>query len=109
MVAAQAKAAASEFINAARDKAAGEARHRALAAIGTYEAAVPVLVEGLKDPTVGVRARCAWALGLIGPKAKAAVPMLKQAREDESTAVQRAANDALRKIQPDRFGNQRKR
>jgi WD40 repeat protein len=103
VLAARAEAAASAFINAIRDSgldSGNKAAHRALAAMGWHEAAVPILIAGLKDPTVGVRVGCAVGLGRIGPIAKAAVPILKQARKDQSRTVQSAADFALIRIQP---------
>lgn len=70
------------------------------------QAAVPGLVEQLAcrktntyevSPDI-IRFQAARALGEIGPGAEAAVPALTVAVNDPSRAVQRAAQDALRRI-----------
>lgn len=56
---------------------------------------VPLLVAGLTDSDPGVRDHSARALGAIGPKAKAAVPALKDCLRDKNASVRRAASFAL--------------
>ncbi len=63
----------------------------------TAKAAVPALIEALKDPEWDVRSYAAQALGRIGPEAKAAVPALIELKH-ERRFVRRAADEALRKI-----------
>jgi len=54
----------------------------------------------LKDNDEDVREAAAFALGEIGPDAKAAVPVLSKALRDGDEGVREAAADALEKIQP---------
>jgi len=74
---------------------------RALAACARHDdGVVPALVRGLSHPTWRVRSGSAWALELIGPKARAAVPALTGALGDPRAAVRGAAADALGAIGP---------
>ena len=74
---------------------------RALAACARHDdGVVPALVRGLSHPTWRVRSGSAWALELIGPKARAAVPALTKALGDPSATVRDAAADALGAIGP---------
>jgi len=78
---------------------------------GAAAPAVPNLIAGLKDsdtsgPTIraeGVRAQIAFALGAIGPEAKAAVPALSDIFKDagQKTELRRAAAFALGSIGAD--------
>jgi hypothetical protein len=61
-------------------------------------AAIPLLVEALTGEDVELRRAAAATLGTIGPKAKAAVPTLRKALQDE--AISPEAADALNKIAP---------
>ncbi len=71
----------------------------ALGKIGpAAKAAVPDLIEALKDEHENVRATVALALGGIGPEAKAAAPALKEALKDEYELVRKATGEALREI-----------
>jgi HEAT repeat protein len=63
--------------------------------------AVAALIEALKIPGKDVRINAAWALGRIGPQAKAAVPGLTEALEDKDWKVRRQAVWALGAIGPD--------
>jgi len=73
---------------------------RALGYIGLQaKAAVPTLIETLKDEEAYVRKCAADALGSMGPQAKAAGPALKEALEDDDRNVRRSAADALKKIE----------
>ncbi|MBY0524282.1 MAG: HEAT repeat domain-containing protein [Gemmataceae bacterium] len=63
------------------------------------EAAVPVLVEVLRDePQPLVRARAAALLSKLGPKAKAAVPALLEAIKDEDGTIDPAIINSLRTV-----------
>jgi HEAT repeat protein len=53
------------------------------------KAAVPVLVQALKDPHVHIRKLAALALGDIGPDAKDAIPALAETLNDRHAAVRR--------------------
>lgn len=62
------------------------------------EAAIPYLVEALKDENVVIRERAARTLAALGPYAKAAVPVLIEALKDDAVAW--LAIDALGEIGP---------
>ena len=62
------------------------------------KAAVPALIDALKDKDDGVRTAAAWALGRIGPVAKEALPALLDAESDVYFNVSKAAGEAIRKI-----------
>ncbi len=65
------------------------------------KAAVPALIEALKDENSEMRRRVAVALGNIGPDAKAAVPALIEALKDENKNVRDSAAVALGTLGPD--------
>jgi HEAT repeat protein len=75
------------------------------------KAAVPALIDALKDDEADVRGLAADALGGIGAEAKAAVPALIEAFKDEADyyrswrgyphKVSAAATYALSKIDPE--------
>jgi hypothetical protein len=82
----------------------------ALAAFGREaHAAVPALIEQLGTQQTGswevpptiIRMQAAFALGRIGAPAREAMPALRHALGDPSVSVQRAAAEALRRIEPD--------
>lgn len=79
----------------------------ALAKIGPdAKEGVPALTAALKDKSDMVWLEAAKALGAIGPDARTAVPALKvAAAKDEEEAVQKAAQDAIEKIQPPKQEN----
>lgn len=79
-----------------KDDASHQSAPGALAKIGSP--AVPALVEALRDEHKDVRSSAAYALGRIGPDAKAAVPALVEALKDEDEGVREAAK-ALKTIQ----------
>jgi HEAT repeat protein len=60
--------------------------------------AVPPLIEGLKDKRSGVRIAAAYALGNLGPEAKAAIPALTALQDDSEPRVRRAGADAVKRI-----------
>jgi HEAT repeat protein len=72
-------------------------------------AAVPALVEALKDGDAFVRRDAARALGQIGPAATPAVDALRSAAQDRNLQVRRAAFEALHKIVPGTSEDVRKR
>ena len=60
--------------------------------------AVPTLTSTCGDPDPDVRRASAWALGEIGPEAKAAIPALEKLLEDAVIDVCPLAAAALKKI-----------
>lgn len=70
-----------------------------LARIGP--AAIPALIDALKDPNAEVRDRAAQALARMGPPARQAVPQLIAALQDPDWKVRRSAARALGQIGPD--------
>jgi HEAT repeat protein len=60
--------------------------------------ALLVLIDALQDPREGVRWRSAWALGQLGPGARAAVPALVGAFAD--ARIRGHVVDALGRIGP---------
>lgn len=61
--------------------------------------AVPALAEALgKSAPLTVRERAAWALGKLGPTAKAAAPALRDAAASKEARLARLATDALQSI-----------
>ncbi len=90
--------ALAETLNTDEDRAVREASARALGRIGDKEA-LTALVGALRDRTPEVRGASAWALGLIGPDARAAVPALTGlALNDSSRPARKVADEALRLI-----------
>ena len=63
-------------------------------------AAVPYLIEALKDKETGVRRNALYVLGKIGPKSSAAVSALIEAMKDGDKLIRRNAAEALGKIGP---------
>jgi|GEM_PF-3025036 len=82
-----------------------EDRAEAAKALGNIEhgatAAIPALIEALKDPATLVRQSAASSLGAIGPEAKAAIPALIEALEDQSASVRRDASKSIGRIGPE--------
>ena len=60
--------------------------------------AVPLLVEALKREEAFVRFEAARTLGLIGPRARAAIPALEAAQKDAPEHVGQAIAEALKEI-----------
>jgi HEAT repeat protein len=83
-----------------KDSQVGPAATDALAGLGRD--GVPALLAVLKDTesTAGLR-NAAWAVVSLGPKAKAAVPMLIKALKNDDVRVREAAVYALGSIGPD--------
>jgi NADH dehydrogenase len=78
------------------------AQQEAVAALSRLgPAAVPKLIDGLKDDDWQIRNQAAVVLGTIGPAAKAAVPALVDALQDEDKYLRTHAAGALGKIGPD--------
>jgi hypothetical protein len=77
-----------------------QARARAARALGESRraAAVPALVQALRDDDPGVRLAAVEALGRMAAQAQAALPALRQALADEAPAVRAGAERALRSI-----------
>ena len=63
-------------------------------------AAVPVLIEALKDERCVVREESAWMLGHFGPQAVAAIPALREALKDPDYYVRESSASALDRIGP---------
>ncbi len=64
------------------------------------KAAVPVLIEALKDQSRHVRWFAAFMLGRIGPEAKGAVPALLAALRENDTEFNNALTGALQSVDP---------
>lgn len=60
---------------------------------------VQAMLPGLRHPSWVIRGRSAIILGLLGPSAHAAIPVLQAMRNDQDTAVAGQARDALAKLQ----------
>jgi HEAT repeat protein len=77
-------------------------RYYAAQSLGSFgpeaKAAVPDLIEALKDENRTVRMGAGYALAEIGPAAAAAVPALQEAARDPEKEVRDAAEYALKKI-----------
>jgi HEAT repeat protein len=69
--------------------------------------AVPALIGMLSDSNWRLRRQAAMALGEIGPDARAAVPDL-QRRDRDLPIVRKSAEEALTRIDPDRFSPKKK-
>lgn len=59
---------------------------------------LPALVEALRDQTPRVRMMAAHTLGLLGPDARSAIPVLTKALTDEDKAVRDSAEEAIQRI-----------
>jgi hypothetical protein len=70
---------------------------RALGRLGTPDS-VPPLLEALRDPSEYVRWEAVEALAWLGHDARAALPALEAAQQDESRNVRDAADAAIRQI-----------
>jgi hypothetical protein len=76
-----------------RDIATGSVRPERAAA------AVPALIEALKDPDSTVRNSAAMTLGAIGALAREAIPALELAANDEKRGMKMMAEEAITRIQ----------
>ena len=65
------------------------------------KAAIPELIELLKDKDWQVQQAAAEALGNMGSDAKAAIPALTELLKDSHEWVRKSANKALQKIKSD--------
>jgi HEAT repeat protein len=65
------------------------------------ENAVPILVDGLKNESVQVRAECADILGSYTGHGRAAIQPLRDALKDKDPEVKKKAADSLQKLVPD--------
>jgi HEAT repeat protein len=74
------------------------ATHAAMALVALGQAAVPALVQALRDPDADVRYRVAGALGQLGPAAAAAIAALQRVADDVDPDVRQAVADALKVI-----------
>jgi HEAT repeat protein len=92
-----AKAAVPDLILTFKDDAVREQAVEALAKIGTP--AVQPLIDQLTNRTPAVRIGAAQALGKLGPKAKAAIPVLARLRNHPVPEVRQAIRDAMDAIQ----------
>jgi hypothetical protein len=72
-----------------------------LAKLGDKKA-FELLIETLNDESPFVRAYVAWMLGRIGPAAKAAIPALTKALDDEEHRVRGNVSEALMQIKGER-------
>ena len=62
-------------------------------------AAAPALIDALQGAAEqAVKERAAWALGRIGPAAKTAVPVLREAAASKQPRLSRLATEALAAI-----------
>jgi len=78
-----------------------EALRSALGGRDLDAAAVPSLITAVASGDPRVRAQAAWALGRMGPAAKAAVPALTKALQDPQESVRLAATVALGLLGPE--------
>jgi hypothetical protein len=67
---------------------------------GEGAAAIPALIEALKDKDYAVRRSAALGLGSFGEQAKDAIPALQAARNDPDARVREAVAKALSRIDP---------
>ena len=73
---------------------------RELASTADAARVVPALIEALGDENHYVRRDAAIALGKYGHESRDAVPALLAARKDKERSVRKAAEDALKRIDP---------
>ena len=94
-----ARSAAPALLHATKDTNEW-VRNNALCALNGIlpdpQLAIPVLIASLDDPLDMARENAANCLGRYGPRAKAAVPALVR-----TLSINRSADDALRRIDPD--------
>jgi RNA polymerase sigma factor (sigma-70 family) len=93
------------LLEVAKDKTALAPRIRALQAMCSIgpdaKAAVPLLIDWVKEEDARVRSEVILALGNIGPGAKAAVPVLIEALKDQDVDIRDRAVGALGAIGPE--------
>ncbi|MBE0415655.1 MAG: HEAT repeat domain-containing protein [Dehalococcoidia bacterium] len=93
------EAAVPALIDALKDEFSVVRTDAAFALGRLGAAAVPALIEALKEEEERMRAEAAFALGEIGRDAKSAVLALIEALNDEKEDVRREAAWALEKIE----------
>lgn len=71
------------------------------------ELVMPVLLKAANGIDVNSKQMAIRALGQLGSKARAAIPLLKDAVQDKDAEVQKAAADSLKRIEGDLEANQR--
>jgi HEAT repeat protein len=65
----------------------------------TVSAMLPTFIKALEHPEMLIRVEAANTIGLFGPRAKAAVPALRKARDDKDRLVRDAATKALKAVE----------
>ena len=65
--------------------------------------ALPTLLRGAEDPQIWIRRDAIQSLGVLGPDAKEAVPVLERCLSDKDKNVRADTLDALAAIEPERF------
>jgi HEAT repeat protein len=78
----------------------GDDARTLLSTLAKDKAALPLIVEQLREADWDVREWAAHALGDAGPRAKVAIPALKAALQDPDERVRAAAEQALERIAP---------
>jgi HEAT repeat protein len=93
------------LIEALKDVDAG-VRERAARALGCIDpaAALPALVDALKDDSYPVRGTAAWAIGRTGSSAVAAIPQLYEALRTADYYVRAFVQEALAEIRSESQG-----
>lgn len=84
-----------------RDEYLRDSAARALWRINRHEAAIPALIQRLREAQPIARSYAAKSLGAIGRDAKQAVPALTEALRDQDADVRHFARLALKKIDPE--------
>ncbi len=57
------------------------------------------MIEALRAPWVWTRWQALQALPAFGPKAAAALPVIRELQKDSASEVRQAANEALEKLE----------
>lgn len=83
----------------------GSAAHALLRINGDLDGAMPALRRALSETNYWIDVECIWALGEMGPRAKAAVPLLQSLLGNDN-AKRRLGDitNALNRIDPERLG-----
>jgi HEAT repeat protein len=90
-----------KLIESFKDESDGNmvAAHAMYKLVEIGEPAVPKLIEALESEDVRVKLMSLNTLGLIGPKASAAIPAIKKAMTHPDKDVQNRAREAIAKIE----------